>query len=240
MTSYLSNHEPESSLATSKTNEFVQRASNATVESLNATKPTEIPFSSRFVDYKNRLSYVRSEDDTSSTTVTPASEARRQGSRKMNDSSLTSMDDRSNRDRRGSFQMMNDYLVKSLRDCSEFHDSSIEASDYGPSRTNDRGNPIKGRTGRFATRRGMTDDSEVNGGDNSMIDRSVQSTHSCSLDESAKSNRSISFLGRWKGDHRNGHLDTSSRTSMRDHSDPGYYGHSDNRGSTSSRRPKDP
>ncbi|CAB9513891.1 Gamma-aminobutyric acid (GABA) B receptor (Partial), partial [Seminavis robusta] len=114
----------------------------ATIENRTSKKEKEIPFSSRFVDYKNRLSSLRSEDGTLSTIDSPTRESRPADSiTKMNDS-LVQVQDESNGsgvDRRGSFQMMNDYIVESLRDVSDHESSAPDRLDHsGTRRQNDR------------------------------------------------------------------------------------------------------
>ncbi|CAB9515003.1 expressed unknown protein [Seminavis robusta] len=139
----------------------------ATIENRTSRKEKEIPFSSRFVDYKNRLSSLRSEYGTLSTIDSPTRESRPADSiTKMNDS-LVQVQDESNGsgvDRRGSFQMMNDYIVQSLRDVSDHESSSRDRLDHsGTRRQNDRKSSSRRMNDRVSTGKMMKDRSFLTG-----------------------------------------------------------------------------
>jgi hypothetical protein len=185
-----SNHKSQSSLKDAETTQgksVIPTASMSpmisTVENHKTTEQTEMPFSSRFVSYKNRLSFLRSEDGTLSTGESPSRETISEESiRRMNDSSLTSLKGTSDRGgmkdtsdrggRRHNFQKMNDYIVQSIRDSGERHEVFIEKADRmgnGSSRMSGSARMMDG-SGRVGTRQSMKE--------SSTKDRSNQSTSS--------------------------------------------------------------
>jgi hypothetical protein len=149
------------------------------VENRKTTKQTEMPFSTRFVGYKERLNYLRSEDGTLSTAESPIRETSEGSIRRMNDSSLTSLEDPGDRTggKRGSFQHMNEYIVQSIRVADRMGNGSNRLS--GSARMMDdsgrvyTGTGIQGNYTQDRSKQSTSSRGTHGGGENSLSQRKM-------------------------------------------------------------------